>query len=110
MESQVELKMNIGEAAKKSNLSVKTVRFYSDIGLINPKTNERVESFNYEFSEHQGSVQRLPNGNTLIVSGYSKQINELNNNGKIVWSLETSGRISRAYRYGLKYQGVLNKN
>ena len=40
MESQVELKMNIGEAAKKSNLSVKTVRFYSDIGLINPKTNE----------------------------------------------------------------------
>ena len=38
MESQVELKMNIGEAAKKSRLSVKTVRFYSDIGLINPKT------------------------------------------------------------------------
>ena len=77
---------------------------------VNPKTNERVESFNYEFSEHQGSVQRLPNGNTLIVSGYSQQINELDNNGKIVWSLETSGRISRAYRYGLKYQGVLNKN
>jgi len=46
----------------------------------------------------------------LIVSGYSKQINELDKNGKTVWSLETSGRISRAYRYGLKYQGILTKN
>ena len=77
---------------------------------VNPQTNKRVKSFKYEFSDHQGSVQRLPNGNTLIVSGYSKQINELDNNGKIVWSLETSERISRAYRYGLKYQGVLTKN
>jgi len=77
---------------------------------VNPQINKRVKSFKYEFSDHQGSVQRLPNGNTLIVSGYSKQINELDNNGKIVWSLETSERISRAYRYGLKYQGVLTKN
>ena len=77
---------------------------------VNPQTNKRVKSFKYEFSDHQGSVQRLPNGNTLIVSGYSKQINELDNNGKIVWSLETSERISRAYRYGLKYPGVLTKN
>ena len=29
--------MNIGEAARKSKLSVKTIRYYSDIGLINPK-------------------------------------------------------------------------
>mgnify|MGYP001170284086 FL=1 len=77
---------------------------------VNPQTNKRVKSFKYEFSDHQGSVQRLPNGNTLIVSGYSKQINELDKNGKTVWSLETSGRISRAYRYGLKYQGILTKN
>ena len=77
---------------------------------VNPQTNKRIKSFKYEFSEHQGSVQRLPNGNTLIVSGYSKIINELDDNGKIVWSLETSNRISRAYRYGLKYQGVLSRN
>ena len=70
----------------------------------------RIKSFKYEFSDHQGSVQRLPNGNTLIVNGYSKKINELDDNGKIVWSLETSNRISRAYRYGLKYQGVLSRN
>jgi len=77
---------------------------------VNPRTNKRIKSFKYEFSDHQGNVQRLPNGNTLIVSGYSKQINELDDNGKIVWSMETSGRISRAYRYGLKYEGILNEN
>ena len=31
--------MNIGKAAKLSNLTVKTVRYYSDIGIINPKVN-----------------------------------------------------------------------
>ena len=36
MEGQEVLKMNIGTAAKKSGLSVKTVRFYSNIGLISP--------------------------------------------------------------------------
>ena len=77
---------------------------------VNPRTNKRIKSFKYEFSDHQGNVQRLPNGNTLIVSGYSKQINELDDNGKIVWSMETSGRISRAYRYGLKYEGILTEN
>ena len=77
---------------------------------VNPRTNKKVRSYKYEFSDHQGSVQRLPNGNTLIVSGYSKIIDELDDSGEIVWSLETSDRISRAYRYGLKYQGVLEKN
>jgi len=95
--------MRIGNIITVSNGDNQTVE-------VNPKTNRRIASFEYEFSEHQGSVQRLPNGNTLIVSGYSKRINELDKDGKIVWSMETSGRISRAYRYGLKYQGVLNKN
>ena len=31
--------MNIGTASKLSGLTVKTVRYYSDIGIINPKIN-----------------------------------------------------------------------
>ena len=48
-------KMNIGEAAKKSNLPIKTVRFYSDIGLINPKTNE---NSNYRIFTNQ-DIEKL---------------------------------------------------
>ena len=33
--------MNIGQAAKLSGLTVKTIRYYSDIGLIKPEVNER---------------------------------------------------------------------
>ena len=33
--------MNIGEAAKLSNLTVKTVRYYADIGLVRPLKNNR---------------------------------------------------------------------
>ena len=31
--------MNIGKAAKLSNLTVKTVRYYADIGLVKPLKN-----------------------------------------------------------------------
>ena len=31
--------MNIGKVSKLSDLTVKTVRYYSDIGIINPKIN-----------------------------------------------------------------------
>ena len=31
--------MNIGKAAKLSNLTVKTVRYYADIGLVKPFKN-----------------------------------------------------------------------
>ena len=33
--------MNIGNAAKLSGLTVKSVRYYSDIGLVKPLTNEK---------------------------------------------------------------------
>ena len=47
--------MNIGAAAKKSGLSVKTVRFYSDIGLISP--DKSTES-NYRIYSNQ-DVEKL---------------------------------------------------
>ena len=31
--------LNIGKAAKLSNLTVKTVRYYADIGLVSPVKN-----------------------------------------------------------------------
>jgi hypothetical protein len=73
---------------------------------IDPRTNQRVKAIKYVFSDHQGSVQRLPNGNTLIVSGNSRKIDEVDDEGKVVWSLETPGNINRALRYGLDYPGV----
>ena len=33
--------MNIGKAAKLSNLTVKTVRYYADIGLVSPVKNSK---------------------------------------------------------------------
>ena len=51
-------------------------------------------------------MQRLPNGNTLIVSGYSKKIDEVDDEGKVVWSMEAPGNINRALRYGLDYPGL----
>ena len=33
--------MNIGQAAKLSGLTVKTIRYYSDISLIKPEVNEK---------------------------------------------------------------------
>ena len=33
--------MNIGNAAKLSGLTIKSVRYYADIGLVKPLTNER---------------------------------------------------------------------
>ena len=33
--------MNIGSAAKLSGLTVKSVRYYSNIGLVKPVTNEK---------------------------------------------------------------------
>ena len=33
--------LNIGKAAKLSNLTVKTVRYYADIGLVSPVKNDK---------------------------------------------------------------------
>ena len=73
---------------------------------VDPRTNKKVRTFSYELSDHQGSVQRLPNGNTLVVSGYTSTIDEIDEIGNVVWSMETPERITRAYRYGLEFPGV----
>ena len=43
--------MNIGKAAKLSNLTVKTVRYYANIGLVKPKQN--ISSGYREFTDEE---------------------------------------------------------
>jgi len=43
--------MNIGKAAKLSNLTIKTVRYYANIGLVNPKKNISTGYRNYTMEE-----------------------------------------------------------
>lgn len=92
-------KMRVGNILTVSNGDDEVVE-------VDPRTNQKVKALKYDFSDHQGSVQRLPNGNTLIVSGYTSRIDEVDDDGTAVWSMETSGKIARALRYGLNYPGV----
>ncbi|MEO5959066.1 MAG: arylsulfotransferase family protein, partial [Opitutaceae bacterium] len=94
-------KMRVGNILTVSNGDKEMVE-------VDPRTNQRVKAIKYDFSDHQGSVQRLPNGNTLIVSGNMTKIDEVDDDGKVVWSMETPGKIARALRYGLSYPGVSN--
>jgi hypothetical protein len=72
---------------------------------VNLATNQ-VKTFSYVFDAHEGSVQRLPNGNTLVTKGNSSTITELSDTGATVATLTALGSIDRAYRYGYAYPGV----
>jgi hypothetical protein len=74
-----------------------------EVGLA---TTNLVKSLAYAFDDHEGSVQRLPNGNTLVTPGNSKTITELDDTGATVATLTASASLQRAYRYGYAYAGV----
>jgi hypothetical protein len=84
--------------------------------LVVHNGGDRVAEFNhatgamttipFAFQDHEGSVQRLPNGNTLVTRGGSTNIVELNDTGATVATLTAPGQIQRAYRYGPTYGGV----
>jgi hypothetical protein len=74
---------------------------------VNFKTNTKVKSFTYAFASNEGSVQRLPNGNTLVQKGMqSNVIAELDDNGQTVRTLNAPGTVARAYMYGPSYAGL----
>ncbi|MEZ4650011.1 MAG: hypothetical protein R3E97_14720 [Candidatus Eisenbacteria bacterium] len=54
----------------------------------------------YSFSDHEGSVQRLPNGNTLVTRGGSTQIQQIDDTGAVMRTINAPGQIQRAYAYG----------
>jgi hypothetical protein len=84
--------------------------------LVVHNGGDRVAEFNrttgvmttipFAFQDHEGSVQRLPNGNTLVTRGGSNYIGELNDAGTVVASMSAPGQIQRAYRYGPTYSGL----
>ena len=60
--------MNIGEAAKLSGLTVKTVRYYADIGLINPVKNIQngYREYNYDHIAKLGFIGKARRFNFSI--------------------------------------------
>ena len=77
---------------------------------IEPTTKKVV--WNYEagkefFSEARGSVQRLPNGNTLISEDKNGRCFEVTPEKEIVWQYEESHEINRCQRYPLNWVGYV---
>jgi hypothetical protein len=75
---------------------------------FNPATRSLVKTLPFSFSAHEGSVQRLPNGNTLVNSANNK-VTELSENGSSVSTVRTitlPGSAARAYMYGPAYPGL----
>jgi len=58
------------------------------------------------YSYHLGACQRLPNGNTLIVSSIVGKLLEVDANGNTVWSFSPGVETSRALRYSADYVGL----
>ena len=52
------------------------------------------------YSGERGMSQRLPNGNTLIVSSEKGQLLEVTRGGELVWSFSSDGFIPTGRRYG----------
>lgn len=77
-------------------------RPYSRALEIDPTTQDIVWSYGDApgeelFSPIMGSVQRLPNGNTLITAATSGRSFEITQTGNVVWE-RNNGRTYRAYR------------
>ena len=59
------------------------------------------------YSMHLGGVQRLPNGNTLIIeSTDSGHMFEVMTDGSTVWEYQPSTEVARALRYAPDYPGL----
>jgi hypothetical protein len=73
---------------------------------VSMATSNQVKTFSVAYNDHEGSVQRLPNGNTLVSIGNTTSIIELDTNGNTVATITAPGMIDRAYRYGYAFPGV----
>ncbi len=62
------------------------------------------------YSNHLGSCQRLPNGNTLISESTSGYLFEVTADGQKVWDFQFQGQIARSLRYAADYPGLARLN
>jgi hypothetical protein len=92
------------------------VRFYSRVVEFNPISFDIVKEYSHKngvypfprcgdhhrfFSATMSSVQRLPNGNTLVTEGLSGRIFELSSANRVVWDYvypDVRFKIFKAYR------------
>jgi len=51
------------------------------------------------YNSNEGSIQQLPNGNTLINMGVSGYIKEFNPSGTLLWTKTLTGSTAKALRY-----------
>jgi Arylsulfotransferase (ASST)/Carboxypeptidase regulatory-like domain len=58
------------------------------------------------YSNHLGSVQRLPNGNTLISESTSGYMFEVDVDGNVMWEKDITNEVARCLRYGMDYPGL----
>ncbi|MCB9367430.1 MAG: aryl-sulfate sulfotransferase [Calditrichaeota bacterium] len=58
------------------------------------------------YSNHLGSCQRLPNGNTLAAESTTGHIVEVDAAGTVQWEYTYSGELVRCLRYGMCYPGI----
>lgn len=61
------------------------------------------------YSMHLGGLQRLPNGNTLIVESTDNgHMFEVSHDGAIVWEYQPKTEVARALRYSTDHPGLSN--
>ncbi len=58
------------------------------------------------YSNHLGSCQRLPNGNTFICEATEGCLLEVESDGDVVWDYDVGSQVARAMRYASDYKGL----
>lgn len=61
------------------------------------------------YTSERGMCQRLPNGNTLIVSSEEGQLVEVTHDKKVVWSCSLDGYVTTARRYSADQVSFLDE-
>lgn len=75
-----------------------------EVDMVN---QQQVMTIPFSFSSHEGSVQRLPNGNTLV-NAQRNSVTEITDNGTKVRAIQLPGTANRAYMYGPTYSGLVD--